>query len=1308
MGQKNRNTRVVPRSKNVGRKKWKKGQSSSSNPETKRFREAAKSRFFNKQSGPSSLTVDALAKHNEVQVDGDGDAILSGDESDRLTAGGKTFNTWATNWTDCTNVTFNKVHRYWASNSALHREILAILAAVTEVIKSEGGTETETEYFAALMTALETTEGLDSLTAITYLLNLVLKRVPPPVLRSRFSEVARQLLDIMATHADGDSTSLLKSLLMSLSTLLRVQEPAVWSNSSTHRIYSGLLTFTTHKKPKVRKAAHKGVCIILMGSLFMTQGDPPPHHPAASITAKFCIQKIEECGGTGDATDTLHTLSLLKEVMGHLPQHSTKSVCETILRLMTLSNPMVTASSMQTLHSLFASNPKISSFSSELNGQIITALYDYQPSENDVQPMQAWLTVMEKAHINLVKLDEKLGISHLPRLFSTAMASLLSDKEEVRSSAAKAMKSLLKTCLGTVSEGLVSVVRSAPDGSPTPIHKLVCAMDSGLTYQFHASWGHVLNIFSIFFEVFGKQCPHLFKKSLSSIASLRDSPRFAYKAELDHAFGCAVKYMGPRQVLQAVPLNITGENDDYSFPTSWMLPVIRDNLHNTELGFFTSYFLPLAAKFRQRAIEDNAGDSVVVKKSYEALHGQIWSMLSGFCTKPTDLAQSFKTIAKVLGTAISDRPELRMEVMSALRKLVNQSKEDESSKKAVSQFAKNFLPILFNLFTAEPEKDKDPTRLAVLETVKCYLQIADSQLVYSFCDKCLEKLTEEDISSFRRQALLDLAIGMVSYLDNTRLRLLLDFCKANLQNTDRSLQKKCYRYMEELCACRCETSQKFIQDNLSEVQEVLLSSLSTSSPSSKAPRLRCLINIFQQLGEDQQDFLLAVVPEAILCTKELAERARAASYGLLVEMGKAQIRWADNSDLTPQAAVHTYFRTVMAGLAGSPQMVSATLLALTRVLYEFKDHIDGLLLESIIDNACLLLTSRAREIVKSALSFIKVLLSAYQDTTLAPHLKKLMSNLVSMKEDARHHFRFKAKEIYAKLIRKFGYETIYGMAPASIHKILVNIRKTQERAKKAKKAGKAGDDTDSEDEEQLRSRPETVEEMLQDTDSEMEEDDNKKKKKGEKKSSKGDKGAWLQEGNEDEIMDFLDTAASKKVMATKPLGKKEGTKQKDGGFKKAADGRLIITQEGEDEGAGGQISDEDDLDELLEAMEKGSGATKRAKKRKIEDIASEAGGSVASSRYKAGGRGIHRSLTGDVNKKIKTDKPIGGEYKSKKAGGDMKKKGKPDPYAYVPLDFQSLNKRKKAKMQGRFNNLVKGARKGAMKGSKGKGSKGKR
>jgi ribosomal RNA-processing protein 12 len=113
--------------------------------------------------------------------------------SDGHTIGGKTFATWATNFTDCTNATFSRVLRY--SDSALHKEvvnmdlfvikgfilhfplqILAVLAAITEIIKEKDGKETETEYFAALMTALETMEGEETILAVAYLLSLVIRR----------------------------------------------------------------------------------------------------------------------------------------------------------------------------------------------------------------------------------------------------------------------------------------------------------------------------------------------------------------------------------------------------------------------------------------------------------------------------------------------------------------------------------------------------------------------------------------------------------------------------------------------------------------------------------------------------------------------------------------------------------------------------------------------------------------------------------------------------------------------------------------------------------------------------------------------------------------------------------------------------------------------------------------------------------------------------------------------------------------------------------------------------------------------------
>jgi hypothetical protein len=65
----------------------------------------------------------------------------------------------------------------------------------------------------------------------------------------------------------------------------------------------------------------------------------------------------------------------------------------------------------------------------------------------------------------------------------------------------------------------------------------------------------------------------------------------------------------------------------------------------------------------------------------------------------------------------------------------------DESKLEVSKFAKNFLPILFNLFSVESDNAKDPVKLAVLETVKtqdvaCYVVLRIPPIVH-LCQICI-------------------------------------------------------------------------------------------------------------------------------------------------------------------------------------------------------------------------------------------------------------------------------------------------------------------------------------------------------------------------------------------------------------------------------------------------------------------------------------------------------------------------------------------------------------------------------------------
>ena len=62
------------------------------------------------------------------------------------------------------------------------------------------------------------------------------------------------------------------------------------------------------------------------------------------------------------------------------------------------------------------------------------------------------------------------------------------------------------------------------------------------------------------------------------------------------------------------------------------------------------------------------------------------------------------------------------------------------------------------------------------------------------------------------------------------------------------------------------------------------------------PRLRCLLYVIKGQEEEHTEFLLAVIPEIILCTKEVNSKARALAFTILVEVGNSMIRWSIDED----------------------------------------------------------------------------------------------------------------------------------------------------------------------------------------------------------------------------------------------------------------------------------------------------------------------------------------------------------------------------------------------------------------------------
>ncbi|KAF7640879.1 hypothetical protein LDENG_00008310, partial [Lucifuga dentata] len=73
------------------------------------------------------------------------------------------------------------------------------------------------------------------------------------------------------------------------------------------------------------------------------------------------------------------------------------------------------------------------------------------------------------------------------------------------------------------------------------------------------------------------------------------------------------------------------------------------------------------------------------------------------------------------------------------------------------------------------------------------------------------------------------------------------------------------------------------------------------------PRLKCLIHIVKRLTEEHKDFITTLLPEVIICTKEVSVGARKNAYTLLVEIGNAFVRFCGNK----KGTTHSHLLTVM-------------------------------------------------------------------------------------------------------------------------------------------------------------------------------------------------------------------------------------------------------------------------------------------------------------------------------------------------------------------------------------------------------------
>ncbi len=192
------------------------------------------------------------------------------------------------------------------------------------------------------------------------------------------------------------------------------------------------------------------------------------------------------------------------------------------------------------------------------------------------------------------------------------------------------------------------------------------------------------------------------------------------------------------------------------------------------------------------------------------------------------------------------------------------------------------------------------------------------------------------------------------------------------------------------------------------------------------------------------------------------------------------------SDVLDQAhaTIEEFITMVAAGLVGTtPHMISATIIAVSRLLFEFKGvpcrnnefHSDNreLILDRMSQNmqtevlttVTVFLKSVNREVVKSTLGFVKLAVIILPAAIVRPQLSDIVLGLLEWSHDHKNHFKMKVRHIFERIARRFGWDDVLryaGDAESDGYKILQNIKKRKEKAKR-KKARSEQDDGEASD-----------------------------------------------------------------------------------------------------------------------------------------------------------------------------------------------------------------------------------------------------
>ncbi|XP_020591663.1 ribosomal RNA-processing protein 12-like isoform X1 [Phalaenopsis equestris] len=977
------------------------------------------------------------------------------------------------------------MERYSRSTAKQHRHLCATAAAMQSILLEEGLPLIPSAYFAAGIAAVRDADRADreGVAALSAFVAVVLPLVHTESLpKAKAKEAAIVIASFLRDPAGGLSTGTLRSMVKSLGLVALRVDLEDWP--SIELPLETLLLFAVDKRPKVRRCAQSCLEVLLKNchnSSITKKASKVVHcmlRKYIALVKNTCSIEPTDAALNNTVSkpenlETLHMLNVMNTVLPYISDKVRMKILSDAYELLGFHFSWTTRHILRILEALLEHSdvkvfvPKAEDFMSALASYISTA---------EKNPVDTIVSASMLLKILLSKFEDafpSMWIKYLPPVFISLIGYLESDSDT-----SKLVADILKELINFhINQSLLMLgtgqsnnyeVESSPEASAVAS---MCSVSDKMLKKCSFPTEHMLEVMSVLFLKLGESSIFFMKEVLITLSQFTLNVDGKHNMKpLEQCIGAAVIAMGPEKLLSLVPLTFDMEKSSCS--NSWIIPILKKYVIGASLQYFLDNIAPLAEDIQEacKRVEKES-----CRKSLQSCFYSLWDLLPSFCRYPIDSPEKIKSLFELFLVVLKEEPSLHKIIASALQVLVNSIRDDNRhcvdepcsffsqnfnmevkkfrySKKVASKNMKamasrslELFQILKDIFFESPDKRvyfKDALGPLAFIIPSEYLKnffYSELASVEQSCDSAdSERLDDHAQAEYKKAGegktlgkneekrclLMELASSFVAAADTDLTNIILHLIRSSLLDTNGVIQCEAYSTLSRVL----EEKDSYSSAQLDELIELLFAVKPPVDTSSLKNRFSCfeylLVYILKSNLANLNAKAFLILNEILLTLKSKKASRKMAYDSLLAISGKLK---APHSDSADSDLLHLFSMVIGYLSSSSPHIISAAVSALSLLIYH--DAAFCLSVPNLIPAVLVLLQSKANEVIKATLGFIKVLASSLVCNDLKKLLPEILLGLLPWSLVSKNHFRSKVSIIVEILIRKCSWEAVENQTP---------------------------------------------------------------------------------------------------------------------------------------------------------------------------------------------------------------------------------------------------------------------------------------